>query len=214
MYMRGAMLPALLLGLTPAFAQEPGLPESAPSPAQVEDARKVTQLNQVILDNNRAIRARNEAEETAYRAERARYEAALAENGKARAEATAAQEAFVAASRQHDADMARWRASPGVKASLAKTSIARQPAIPTVPAPGRYPTDRPISVSSGSAQIALDAEASRRSKLICHTRLDTGSLVKRTRSCATEESWKRRLAGEQAEARDMVRRNGDGVVQP
>lgn len=96
----------LLMSLA-AMAADP----SADDTAQSADAAVTQRLNQSVTDHNQAIADENLRRDAAYRAERARYEAALAENAKVRAEADRAQAAFVAAERQHEADMAAWRAA-------------------------------------------------------------------------------------------------------
>lgn len=145
------------------------------------DAAVTERLNRAVTEHNQAIADENARRDADYRAERARYEAALAENGKVRAEADRARTAFEAAERRHAADMAAWRAA-----------ASDRQAARIVPPPPR-------------PAVAAAAPSGR----VCATRTDTGSLVKRTRTCGSAESWRRRMDGEQEAARDLVKRNGD-----
>ncbi|MFS0738096.1 hypothetical protein ABC347_13685 [Sphingomonas sp. 1P06PA] len=62
----------------------------------------------------------------------------------------------------------------------------------------------PAAAQTGAEQAKIDQAISKKRKEVCKTEIETGSLVKRVRRCASAESWARRTDGENRAARDFV----------
>lgn len=78
-------------------------------------------------------------------------------------------------------------------------------------APYAAQTSTPQTATPVTSAVATKAPAVT-PKMVCKTSMETGSLVRRVRRCATADSWKRRTDGENDAARELVRANAGMVV--
>lgn len=149
-----AFLPGLLL-LAP-FAASAQAPDDDDAQAHARDAAEVRALNAAVKQRSDAKLGADAKAQADYARDRAAYEAAMAENGRARDEAAAAQAAYLAAGRQHDADLAAWRADLGRR------------------------EDRCDAIAAAAAR--REAQARPRAAQ-CQDEVVTGSRISRARTC-------------------------------